>query len=51
MAELAGRGVETLELDVLEVESIQGCVEEVRRRVGAGGLDCLVNNAGGGEFV
>ncbi|OAL39462.1 hypothetical protein AYO20_01332 [Fonsecaea nubica] len=53
MARLEELGIECLTLDVLDEESIKGCVEVVRRltrREGEdeGRLDCLVNNAGGG---
>lgn len=54
MGGLKGLGIECLQLDVLDEESIKKCVEEVRRLTarngqGEGRLDCLVNNAGGGE--
>ncbi|EXJ58146.1 hypothetical protein A1O7_05570 [Cladophialophora yegresii CBS 114405] len=54
MMGLRERGIECLQLDVLDEESIQMCAEEVRRLTGKGEngaegrLDCLVNNAGGG---
>ena len=59
MTGLAEMGIECLKLDVCDDESIGACVEEVRRRTKRGKdetgedgrLDCLVNNAGGGEFL
>jgi NAD(P)-dependent dehydrogenase (short-subunit alcohol dehydrogenase family) len=55
MADLKELGIECLQLDVLDQESIERCVGNVRRLTGkAGGegrLDCLVNNAGGGELI
>jgi NAD(P)-dependent dehydrogenase (short-subunit alcohol dehydrogenase family) len=55
MAGLEELGIECLQLDVLDQESIERCVGDVRRLTGkAGGegrLDCLVNNAGGGEMI
>ena len=56
MEGLAELGIECLQLDVLDEESIKRCVGEVRKLTsregerGGGKLDCLVNNAGGGEF-
>ncbi|OAP60005.1 hypothetical protein AYL99_05007 [Fonsecaea erecta] len=59
MADLRARGIECLQLDVLDEESIRRCVQTVRgltaRRDDGDGeaeaegrLNCLVNNAGGG---
>ena len=47
MTGLAEKGIETLTLDVLSADSINACVDEVRRRT-SGTLDILINNAGGG---
>jgi NAD(P)-dependent dehydrogenase (short-subunit alcohol dehydrogenase family) len=47
MKSLAERGIETLAMDVLDVESIQKCADEVSKRTG-GALDVLLNNAGSG---
>ena len=54
MSGLMDLGIECLQLDVLDEDSIRRCVEDVRRLTGRQGeeegrLDCLVNNAGGGE--
>ncbi|KAK6530630.1 hypothetical protein TWF281_007469 [Arthrobotrys megalospora] len=45
LSEYAGTGIETLEMDVTILESIQTCRREVERRT-EGKLDILINNAG-----
>lgn len=56
MAGLPEMGIECLQMDVCDQDSIGGCVERVRELTreeagGEGRLDCLVNNAGGGKFL
>ncbi|KAJ9495926.1 hypothetical protein H2202_008447 [Exophiala xenobiotica] len=58
MAGLEDLGIECLRLDVCNEESIRACVAQVSlltRRSGEGEgegiLDCLVNNAGGGDAI
>ena len=56
MAGLKELGIECLELDVCNEESIGACFEEVTRLTRwdgeeEGRLDCLVNNAGGGTSL
>jgi len=42
-------GIETVTLDVTSADSITGAVTQLQTLLGpSGGLDCLVNNAGGG---
>lgn len=48
IAELASEGCETARLDVTDPETISAVISEIRERDGA--LDCLVNNAGYGQF-
>lgn len=48
--EAAGTGLETLQLDVTDHDSIQAAVAEVDRRTAGHGLDALVNNAGYGQM-
>ena len=55
MVGLKELGIKCLKLDVCDEEGIRACVEEVRSLTRADGneegrLNCLVNNAGGGEF-
>jgi len=57
LKERSGHKIETLQLDVLDQESIDRCFAEVAALIETGeregtngkGLNCLVNNAGGGE--
>jgi NAD(P)-dependent dehydrogenase (short-subunit alcohol dehydrogenase family) len=48
VADLAEAGCETLELDVTDDEQIRAVVEQVVDETGR--IDCLVNNAGYGQF-
>jgi len=50
MTALVENGVETLEMDVTSVDSLNGVKEEIEKRTG-GTLDVLVNNAGQGIFL
>lgn len=47
--QLKGLGMDVIQLDVVNDESIQLAVEKVRAVTG-GQLDFLVNNSGGGEY-
>ena len=50
MTALHNLGIDTLTLDVLSEASIKSCVEQVAAFTAptSGGLDMLINNAGGG---
>ncbi|KAH8700986.1 hypothetical protein BGW36DRAFT_375350 [Talaromyces proteolyticus] len=46
IADLEAVGIETLDLVVDDLQSVQACFTEIESRVGSKGLDYLVNNAG-----
>ncbi|KAI4141716.1 MAG: hypothetical protein LQ340_007562 [Diploschistes diacapsis] len=46
LSRLSEKGIEALSLTVDDPESIKACFAEVEKRVGGGGLDFIVNNAG-----
>lgn len=48
LTELAARGCETASLDVTDREQVDALVDDIGARTG--GVDCLVNNAGYGQF-
>jgi 1-acylglycerone phosphate reductase len=45
IADLEAIGIETLDLTVDNLQSVQACFKEIESRVGSKGLDYLVNNA------
>ena len=48
VAHLQSLGIETVQLDVLSLQSIEHCVTEVSKMTG-GQLDILLNNSGAGK--
>ena len=46
ISDLEELGMETLQLDVTDAESVAACAAQAEKRLGGKGLDYLVNNAG-----
>jgi len=46
ISELEELGMDTLQLDVTDAESVEACAAQVEKMLGGKGLDYLVNNAG-----